>query len=441
MDIIRFTDEFFRMEKELDLFSQSIEGIPWWDPVRHGAFCFIYHRMSGANIPQKNQVSFLYRLQTLIIRNLMAWNLKKKITFRNYEVLALRAARFRSENGDRKDLVLDDILNCISGKVLVIDTFPYYHHIRTRSRIKAWSRASNNWCNLNNEIKLRFGLDENIEKEVITRFNEYRMALDQYANLLKKVSPKLIVVVQNGIQKALFKAANEQSITVIEAQHGLINYVHPAYSYPVEIEPGTLDTLPKYFLAFSQHWLNQCHYPVFKSIVVGNRQLNVSRVQIESNAILVVSADIYEDAIEEFLRPAAAALPQWRFIYKLHPNQFGCLRTIKERLASISNVEVIGPDISFKSLIGRCSSALCIQSTGVYEALQAGLRVYILARQDYQTHADIFNHPNVKVCNDHVEFIGYIRCTEKSVNSTLLPLFFENFNVTTVTEFFADLGV
>lgn len=426
MDIIRYTDEFFAMEKELDLFAQHIDGVPWWDPVRHDVFYFIYYRLSDAKLIQAPKTSILQRGLNLIIRRLMAGKLRLKLLFGRYDVLALRAPRI-AKKGSKTDVILDDILSCTPGRVLIIDTFPHYYHVRLRSS-RIGSNIKKNFCKLNQAVTARFGQYFDVESLVAQRFMQYCEALSQYEKLLNRVDPKLIVLVQNGIEKALFHAAHDRSIPVIEAQHGLINYVHPAYSYPTEISPGSLPTLPTFFFAFSQHWLDQCHYPVAQSIITGNRQLYISPIRHSSNDILIVSADIYEDAIEEVLRPAATSLWHRRFIYKLHPNQFAYLSEIRDRLSDLPNVEIVSNEQTFRQLIQCCSNALCVQSTGVYEALQAGLSVSLLARLDYETHVDVFDHPNLRIVNNHQEFIREVSSTSANQVSAPLPVFFEDFD-------------
>lgn len=437
MDIIRYTDNFFAMERELDLFSQRIDGTLWWDPARHDVFYFIYYRLSGAKVAQP-QSSLLRRALRLVVRRWMAGKLRLKLMFGRYDVLALRAAR-HATNGKKADVILDDILACTPGRKLVIDTFPHYHHIKLPAKFDR-PLESAELCKLNEAVRTRFGLELDIESLVTLRLTQHREALKQYGRLLDRAAPKLVILIQNGIEKALFRAAHDRSIPVVEAQHGLINYVHPAYSYPPEITAGTLTTLPDIFLAFSQHWIDQCHYPIAQSVVTGNRQLFVNRIRTESENILVVSANIYETAIEEMLRPAAGALTQRRFIYKLHPNQFAHRREITERFSDLPNVVVIANEQTLQQLMQQCSICLCIQSTCVYEALQAGLTLYLLAKLDFETHADIFDHPNVRVIHDYVEFVRGVSEPVSNNGSLPLPVFFQEFDAVATKKFMASLS-
>jgi len=43
MDIIEFSDSFYKMEQDLDLFQIKIDGISWWDVVRQDVFYEIYY--------------------------------------------------------------------------------------------------------------------------------------------------------------------------------------------------------------------------------------------------------------------------------------------------------------------------------------------------------------------------------------------------------------
>jgi hypothetical protein len=437
MDIIRYTNDFFAMEKDLDLFAQRIDDMPWWDPVRHDVFYFIYHRLSGVKIVKAPKTSLLRRGLRLILQRLMSWKLRLKLMFGSYDVLALRAPRLAMK-GSKADVILDDILACTPGRLLVIDTFPYYHHINLKkSRIRF--QIATDFCKLNQAVEARFGQYLEVESLIAQRFGQYRESLTQYGYLLDRVDPKLIVLVQNGIEKALFHAAHDRTIPVIEAQHGLINYVHPAYSYPHDISAGSLATLPTIFLAFSKHWLDQCHYPVARAVVTGNRQFFVAPVQHKLNDILVVSADIYEKAIEDVLRPAAIALWQRRFVYKLHPNQFAYRSEISDRLSDLPNVEIVANEQTLRQLFQRCSNVLCIQSTGVYEALQAGLSVSLLAKLDFETHADVFDHPNLRIVNNYKEFIREASSPNASQVSAPLPVFFQEFNAEATRNFMASL--
>jgi hypothetical protein len=178
MDILRYTDDFFAMEKEHDLFSKCINGTPWWDIARHDVFYFIYYRLSGAKIVQPPKRSLFVRIIDKLIYQWLYIKLRVNLAFRHYDVLVLRCPR-HTENGRRVDIILDDILACTSGRQLVINTFPYYYHIRS-SRGTLEKFAPTALCNLNAVVRERFGLDVDVESFVSSRFTQYREVLSQY---------------------------------------------------------------------------------------------------------------------------------------------------------------------------------------------------------------------------------------------------------------------
>lgn len=439
MDVIKFTDIFFAMEEDLDLFSKRLNGVSWWDPVRNDVFNLIYYTLSEATPVQPSRIGLLRRTFGFFQRLLMRLTLEIRIKFQRYDVLILRAPRHLDSSGRRRDIILDDIISCTPGKKLIINTFPHYYHIWQSGKFN-YRQKSLDLCNINAEVQSRFGLKIDVESLIEETIERYRSALQQYDRLLEKVSPKFILIVQNGIEKSLFCAANSRSIPTVEAQHGLINYAHPAYSYPLKVNSNNIVTLPAFFLAFSTYWSDKCHYPVAKKVVVGNRQFFVSPTLAKTDDILVVSSAVHEDAIEKVLLVAARLLERHRFVYKLHPNQFERISKIKERMAALNNVEIVSDELTMQKLLERCESVFCISSTGVYEALQAGRVIYLLAVQDFQKHADLFGHPRVHVVKDQKELVHALaeRSGTKDKGEDLI--FFPKFDEIAVKNLMKDLS-
>lgn len=435
MNINLFAKTFFDIEFELKLFYQNIDGIYWWEVVRHDVFYYIYDRVSGADSSRVSQKSLVKRIFNFGMIRLLRLNLQIKLALFQYDILALRAPRNVRKDGRRFDTVLDDILACYSGRVLVIDTFPYYYHIDTCKAIENFT-GLDIIQKLSSEIQSRFGFIPDFADFISLRINSYKSSLYQYGKIIKKCRPKCIVLVQNGIEKALFSAAFDHGIPVVEAQHGLIGNVHPAYSYPQEIKPGSLKTLPTYFLAFSQRWIDQVNYPVKKSIVIGNRRFYVVPQSGKSNSVLILSAAPYESAIDRIIIPAAERDMKRMFLYKLHPNQFHRKVEIKGRFSKYPNIKVIAASESLHELIGQCSIGLCVQSTGVYEMLQGGVVVFLIDKQDYQTHIDVFDSPNVRIIGDVSQFMkGLVEC-EQRPSTAAISAFFNDFNSDVTKEFF-----
>lgn len=439
MDVIKFTDQFFAMEKELDLFSRRINEVQWWDLARHDVFNLIYNKLSGVTKAQPPKISFPRRTADWGWRKVAALVLQAKLKLFRYEVLALRTPRHLVSNGGRRvDIVLDDILACTPGRKLIINTFPHFYHIRLPKKSDS-SLNSKDLCDLNAEIISRFSIEVDAEELINLILTQYKAAYSQYQNMLLKSSPKFVLLV--GVEKALFGAARMLSIPVIEAQHGLINYCHPAYSYPEYISYDSVNTLPLIFLTFSPYWSEKCHYPVKKKLAIGNRQLFVEPKPKNTSNVLVISSAVHEEPIEKIMCPTASILRGHRFIYKLHPNQFARTLEIKKRLVDSPNVEIISNEQNLQQLSERCFAVFCINSTGVYEALQAGLKVFLLAKQDYQKHSDVFNHTSVHVVHSHDELVQVlIESRNEDTYSGNSTVFFQNFNKMAVSYLMSEMS-
>lgn len=432
MDIIEFSDRFYNMEQDLDLFQIKIDGISWWDVVRHDVFYEIYYGLNGLDINPSRHRSLTQRATSLFKYLLKRAKFLISIQLFNHDVIALSAPRNYTGN-KRRDIILDEILECIPSRKLIIETVPLYYHISQRKKLY-YKDPDPQYVGLNDEVKKRFGRKLDVESLIEDRLQRFYFTLVEYTKLLDKVNPKFVILIQNGIEKALFHAANMKEIPTIEAQHGLIGYVHPAYSYPKQITQGSLSTLPTYFLSFSRHWTENCDYPVKRSIVCGNSSLSVKKTTHSHNAILVISGPSYEDPLEKILMPAAKQLCERKFIYKLHPNQYARHHEISKRFLGLRNVEIVCGEKTISQLIEKCSSALCVQSTAVYEMLQAGMFVNLVKTMDYRTHADIIDHASCKIVSTPDTFINSVLKETTNPIKKELSVYFEKFNRSNVSD-------
>ena len=93
MDILRFTKEFFAMERELDLLSRRIDGLSWWEPARHDVFYAIYHAKSGLSAPSPGRVPVTRSVADSATRMFAVVGQKVRNALRPYASLSLLARR------------------------------------------------------------------------------------------------------------------------------------------------------------------------------------------------------------------------------------------------------------------------------------------------------------------------------------------------------------
>jgi hypothetical protein len=255
----------------------------------------------------------------------------------------------------------------------------------------------------------------------------FEQARRDYRLLFARVLPRFVLLSQNGIESGLFVAAREQGIAVVEAQHGLINFGHAAYSFPPGVSGDVVGAVPSHFVTFSDYWSCACHYPAERVVALGNDDFFVRPLPpaAEPGEVLFASADIYHATLAPLLATVAARLPRRRFMYKLHPNQQSELDAIRDQFASITNITVIAGHTPARDLLANVEVVVVVQSTVVHEALQAGRRVCIVPVLNYHIHEDLFALPSVKVTPDAAALELAI---ETAIEPSPAPTFFNSFD-------------
>ena len=92
--------------------------------------------------------------------------------------------------------------------------------------------------------------------------------------------------------------------------------------------------------------------------------------------------------------------------FKLHPNQFFEKEYYIEKLSSIKNIRIITNEQSVGELLKICNTVFAIQSTAIYEALQANRKVILLKRMSYLRHKHIFDRKNLYLVDTVEDFIS-----------------------------------
>jgi Capsule polysaccharide biosynthesis protein len=434
------TERLFSIEKRLELFSDRSGGLPWWDAVRYHVHEFLFAGLTGAVPALPVHRALPARALGWAQRTALRMLLNFRIAFFRYDTLILRAPRHK-DKGRRMDPGLDDVLALCPGRALTIDTFPHYFHLPRRSSRRREVYPGEPIDRLLEVLISEFGgsWDQSALRELIAaRLRDFQSAMDAYRKLLARIRPRLIVMTQNGIEKALFAAAREARIPLVEAQHGLIGHSHPAYSYPREADYGDHGTFPTVFLAFSEHWLRACFYPADRCVSIGNNHFAIGALPppTDPGAVMFVSGELYHEVLREWAMRLAAANPRRKIIYKLHPNQHSASRKIEQELSAIENIEVIDASVSARALLPRVGHVVLIQSTVTLEALQTGRRVCILPFFHYQIHKDLFECAAVSVTPTLEDLI---RALDAPADCAPPPSFFDRFDAAAASELLREL--
>lgn len=237
-----------------------------------------------------------------------------------------------------------------------------------------------------------------------------------FSSFFKKKKISRIFLTQNGILKAFLKAARENRIPVFEFQHGVVDIGHLAYNYPkMDYKEGQV-TLPDTIFSFSPFWFNELYLPNVKIVPIGNDYFynplaETARTTDNSSvaqSILVISSDVFGKDLSDFILELEkeGQIKEVQIYFKLHPNQFFEKEYYIEKLSSIKNIRIITNEQSVGGLLKICSTVFAIQSTAIYEALQANRKVILLKRMSYLRHGHIFDRKNLHLVDTVEDFIS-----------------------------------
>jgi hypothetical protein len=226
-----------------------------------------------------------------------------------------------------------------------------------------------------------------------------------YTVLLKKRKIEKIFMTQNCIQKGIFHAANNLKIPVYEFQHGLIEYGHPAYSYPENYQLTNKIYLPDKIVALSDFWFKDVYFPT-SVIPIGNiffypqtHELIVS----DKENILIISANIVGKQLREIISDLVTKkiFSDFNILFKLHPNQLKELHLFRSYFKDYTNVTVYGNEVSVPELLKKCKTTFSTYiSTASYEAIQCNRKVLIWSDSFNKEQSYFANCNNFYVVND-----------------------------------------
>lgn len=438
-DINIFMARFHAVESALGLFDQRIDEQPWWDTVRFDVCYYLYDCLSGLAYSSAHSPRPRSRRLGVLRRFLQREAMFARARLTRPGLLVLRGPR-AAASGERIDAVLDPITALLEPSATIIDILPRRYHLpdpdpqRWPGAMPAVLPAT--ITTLLTEMAVDQDRAAPLEALVHRGRHDFAAGIAGYRRIFDRMRPRAVLLA--GVDKPLCFVARERGVPVVEAQHGLIGFGHPAYSYPDAVRFADQPGFPDLFLTFSDFWSRETHYPAARQAVIGADHLatGVAPLREPLSDIMVVSADIYHAELAWLVRDLAHRLPDRRIVLKLHPNQIGAEAAIRAAFIDLPNLAIGSATTPALGLLDRVSHLVAVQSTVVYEALQQGRRVCILARHDYHLHDDVLERPDVSVVRSADELAAALEIPAGNGTS---PIFFERFNVAKTRALIADL--
>lgn len=408
----QITDRFLELEDELGSFQLRIQGVPIWERIRYKTHQRILEE-SGSTGLFGSKVEYSGLKDAFRIFKAPHQILTKNAFFPKKADIAYfgHPRRKLHQDGLWWDIYCDPIIDELDHEQLYLETpyrAPYLidqhftpaktKEIRYLDMIYLWA-GFKIWSGM-----VRLTLDER-DREQIRRIEdrieeEFEVKLDLvskvhrllisrkaliplFKKLLRKIDPKMVVLVASDGKGTLIEASKELDIPVLELQHGVINEHHLGYSYP-----GTerqKHSFPDRFLSFGEYWKEAIDWPIEKEkiIPVGFPYLDQEKEKYASTPkerqILFIGQGVVGPQLTRF----AVELSEMKefdhhIVYKLHPREYAMWRSEYPWLAD-SSIEVLDHDErSLYELFAASSIQVGVYSTGLFEGLRFGLSTFIV---------------------------------------------------------------
>jgi hypothetical protein len=404
MDNKSLLDEFFDFEIKNKLFDiKDRHGIHIWDIVRYHVYAKLQNNDVSVNSSKRlNLFFYLFNLKRIkrIVKHIIN-DLSLIFSSKQYDTLFYLVSRAEL-NGNRFDQYSYDVLQ-IFGQTnsLLLESFftiesvkdnpiykrNYYFSFYIAFYVKIRSFFSS--IKSHDEIdiicsKITKGFpNTNCKRMIRYELNYFYMEKFLFSYLIKRYKIKRFFLVQNGIKKSLFLAAQECEIPIFEFQHCPL-YGNVAYSYHDDPSIERKIYLPTYLLLFSNYWIRGVNYPGMQKIIGNNYIAKNVIKKHDNNFLLIISiGNPWGNLLLDLTMNIADKLDK-KIILKLHPNQYCEYNFYREYFKNKKMVQVIASGLSINSLLFHSYLVVAINSTGVYEALQGSVPVCIYEIGPYE---------------------------------------------------------
>lgn len=409
---MKLTDDILRVEQENKLFEiENKKGLKVWEAIRYSVNTQILRHMkpSFKHLSGFNKTSFFFSLKRI-------WKFLI-YTLTHHKCKTMFVLCSRSIHQDQYcDIIMDNLYEMANKQeAFVIETtfnwdcnnYKYGNVCPSLTTLAMrLCKPKYDFSEIIDIVKKEFD-DIELDAHEIKFYYKFFLAQFYFYNIFFKIFRfNRIFFVQGGVYKGLIAAAKNNNVKIIELQHAQLSRNHFAYSYPKNINKGTLYN-PDYLLTFGPLWLKDSSFPGVNVVPLGNDFYctNISSAVDNKKKILVVSTLNHHKKLIELVKDISFLDSSFHFIYKLHPEEYHNYRKYSDSFAKFNNVEVITNEISVSEAISKTELTLLIQSTVMVETLNAGKRVFIYKALDYEVMDFLYSEAGINFVNDASSFI------------------------------------
>ncbi|UOR11316.1 hypothetical protein [Halobacillus amylolyticus] len=256
-----------------------------------------------------------------------------------------------------------------------------------------------------------------IKSLAINKLNKFKYKYNYNVKLLKKRNPKYIYIVVSYGNMPLIAAAKDLGIKVIEFQHGVITNYHFAYNFS---DPEKkIKYFPDKILTFGDYWAKTDGFPKQTEIEVYgfpylNKQLEkYKETPKKKSQVLIISQGTIGRELSRQIQQVAESMPEYHFIYKLHPGEYDRWKSEYYDLIAASdlgNFEVIDHnEKNLYSYFAESEYQVGVYSTAIFEGITLNCKTILFNMPGIEYMKDLIDRDIVKVVRNWEEAIRSIK--------------------------------
>jgi hypothetical protein len=445
--------DFLKMEDELGLFEAKVGGVKFWERIRFQIYAAIVRRTSekaGSKTRLKSKFSRLKRLILSAIRIS-----KNPLLAPRGDILFIcTSRRFLEEDGLWWDIYSDPIIEDLESSSVAVETHFNDQHY---SPSKTTGLRYFDYFDFMSLLKRRLGLVniafteseaevlEKIRDEILNRFEfainiksltkrileERAVKLPYYVKMLRRIQPKVVVMVQGYVREDIIEACKIQGVSCVELQHGVIHPQHLGYTFAGESR--SKEMFPDHLLLWGDHWKSGVEFPIDNGhiVSVGFPYLDMKKREIaavsEGRKILFISQGTIGSTLSRYAVALSKEIgKEYSILYKLHPRECIGWREQYPELAA-SDVKVLdNPGERLHGLFPYCSIQIGVCSTAIYEGLAFGLQSYLVDAPCIEIMSSLLERGLATKVSTPEELVGLIRENGRPKHNDVRYYFQEN---------------
>lgn len=403
MTLNEVTERFFKMENDLKLFDQQIEGINYWEIIRFSIHRELLQQLGLVDTKSSSKKFTFYEKIKLFLNSFKSYIFRNPfLSPKNKIVFFGLNRRVLNQDGIYEEIYTDFILDELNiSDYTVLEEYLYGKHltpVRTQNLFYLDIMAPlnkimnilkvikepecNEVANVISEINNIFNISMESTK-YINIVKMFPISKRSFTGLFKVIQPKKLFVVCSYGKEAAISAAKDLGIKTIELQHGTMSSEHLGYHFP----GGKKEYFPDEFWAFGEFWLKNTALPIkCKSTVFGYPYLEYQHHKLiphkKEDIILFISQWAIGDKLSQYALKLSQNISN-KVYYKLHPGEYSYWKEKYPYLVD-SNIVVIAGESNLYELLLKSKVVIGVYSTALYEAIYFKCQVFILSVSGYE---------------------------------------------------------